>query len=229
MTFSTARHRRGFGLRALEPFVACVAFANVACGAVVRTDGGRGLLAEHATAPDFSAPDQNGRTRTLREFRGHAVVLFFYPRDGTAGCTREACAFRDAWQRLEQAGGQVVGVSTDDVESHARFATEHGLQFPLLADSSGNILRAYGVGTTLGMASRVTFVIGPDGRVVRVFPDVDPAIHANEVIQVLQTLQHSETAVAPVSAALRVDDRAKVPAGARGRFSLPARPRSDNG
>ena len=136
-------------------------------------------------APDFHAPDQTGRERSLSEFRGKPVVLYFYPRDGTPGCTREACAFRDAWSRLSATGAEVVGVSSNSVASHAEFAHQHGLQFPLLADTHGRIAEAYGVGSFLGMDSRVTFIITPDGHVAKVFPHVDPAIHADEVISVL--------------------------------------------
>jgi len=146
------------------------------------------LLSEGRRAPDFSAPDQTGEARRLSEFRGKAVVLYFYPRDATPGCTAEACAFRDAWDRLEAAGGQVVGVSGDDVESHAAFAQEHGLSFPLIADSDGEVAAAYGVPSTFGLVSRVTFVIDASGVIRRVFRDVDPAIHAEEVITVLESL-----------------------------------------
>jgi peroxiredoxin Q/BCP len=143
-------------------------------------------------APAFAAPDQTGTTRTLEALRGKAVVLYFYPRDATPGCTREACAFRDAWDRIEAAGATVVGVSTDDVASHAAFAEEHGLTFPLLSDSDGAIARAYGVPMTLGMVARTTFIIDRTGIVRRVFDDVDPAVHADEVIAVLESLRNVE-------------------------------------
>jgi peroxiredoxin Q/BCP len=159
-----------------------------ACGPVHRPDGGVGLLTANAPAPAFSARDQDGHERSLAEFHGRPVVLYFYPRDGTPGCTREACAFRDAWDRLAATGAQVIGVSSDDVASHARFAREHRLVFPLLADEGGAIARSYGVRRTFGLDARVTFVLGPDGRVVRVFANVDPAIHANEVIEVLRAI-----------------------------------------
>ena len=164
------------------------ALGFVACGPVHRPDGGVGLVSTKSRAPDFSAQDQDGKVHTLAEMRGRPVVLFFYPRDGTPGCTKEACAFRDAWSSLSGAGAQVIGVSTDDVASHAAFAKEHALPFPLLADPDGQILKSYGVGSTFGMASRVTFVIDRDGFVARVFPDVDPAVHATEVVAVLKSL-----------------------------------------
>lgn len=168
-----------------------LAFALVvsACGPVRRPDGGVGLIPEKSAAPAFSALDQEGRTRTLAEFKGRAVVLYFYPRDATPGCTREACAFRDSWSKLEKAGAQVLGVSTDDVESHAKFATEHRLPFPLLADPDKKILHAYGVDSTFGLAKRVTFVIDRAGVIAKVFPDVDPGLHATQVIAVLDSLK----------------------------------------
>jgi peroxiredoxin Q/BCP len=142
----------------------------------------------HETAPDFRAQDQQGATRTLTEFRGHPVVLYFYPRDGTPGCTREACAFRDAWDRIAATGAQVIGVSSDSVGSHRHFAEEHHLTFPLLADPDGHISDLYGVRRFLGFDARVTFIIDSNGHVTRVFPSVDPAIHADEVIRTLQSL-----------------------------------------
>lgn len=159
-------------------------FLLCGCGATSGT-----LLRPSDRAPDFSAQDQSGATRTLSEFRGKNVVLYFYPRDGSPGCTEEACAFRDAWDRLREAGGEVIGVSMDSVESHREFAEEHELEFPLLADPDGRILRAYGVSSAMGMSARVTFVIDGSGVVRRVFRDVDPAIHVDEVTEVLESLR----------------------------------------
>ena len=154
-----------------------------------RTTARPGLLEEGADAPDFMALDQHGDVRQLSLLRRRRpMVLFFYPRDGTPGCTTEACAFRDAWTRLEQTGAAVVGVSTDGVEAHARFAEEHELPFPLLSDPDGSILERYGVPTLLGMSARVTFLIAPDGSIARVYPAVDPAIHADEVVEDLGRL-----------------------------------------
>lgn len=142
-------------------------------------------------APAFEVPDQEGRPRTLAEFAGRPVVLYFYPKDATPGCTREACAFRDAWDRIQETGAVVLGVSRDDVASHARFAAEHELPFPLLADTDGQVVRAYGVGESFGMPNRVTFLVGPDGLVRRVYPRVDPGVHADEVIAALRELASS--------------------------------------
>jgi peroxiredoxin Q/BCP len=175
-------------MRTIALSVAVVTLA-AACGPVRRRDGGEGLVRVHDSAPEFRAADQSGHARTLREFRGHTVVLYFYPRDGTPGCTREACAFRDAWDRLAAAGAQVIGVSSDDVASHRRFADEHHLSFPLLADGDGRIADSYGVRRILGFDARVTFLIDREGRVAQVYPDVDPGVHADEVIRAVQTLR----------------------------------------
>ncbi len=144
-----------------------------------------GLIAVGTAAPAFSAQDQTGATRSLSDYAGKPVVLFFYPKDQTPGCTREACAFRDAWDRFRASNVVVLGVSTDDVSSHARFAAAHNLPFPLLADTAGSIARSYGVTLTLNMAKRVTFLIGGDGRITHVFPDVDPGVHADDVLSKL--------------------------------------------
>ena len=138
------------------------------------------LPAAGTPAPAFSAADQTGAVRTLESFHGKPLVLFFYPKDGSPGCTKEACAFRDAWQRYEAANVAVVGVSTDSVASHAAFAAEHRLPFALLADTDEQMLRAYGVKSMLGMAQRVTILIDGNGIVSRTFPDVDPGVHADE-------------------------------------------------
>ena len=150
------------------------------------------LLAEGTPAPDFTAPDQSGTERTLSAERGHVVVLYFYPRDATPGCTAEACAFRDAWSRYEEAGVTVFGVSVDDVESHRAFAEEHELPFALLADTDVAITDAYGARAAQGdvvYSRRVTYVIDAEGNVARVFDDVDPGVHADEVLAAIEALR----------------------------------------
>jgi thioredoxin-dependent peroxiredoxin len=167
------------------------ALALAACGPVRRPGGGTGLVGVNEVAPGFEALDQQGATRSLAEFRGHPVVLYFYPRDGTPGCTREACAFRDAWTRIAATGATVLGVSSDSVASHRRFADEHHLTFPLLADPEGRIADRYGVRRTLRYDSRVTFLIDAGGHVSRVYPNVDPAVHADEVVRALEAMTGS--------------------------------------
>lgn len=154
----------------------------LACG------GSQAPVEEHRRAPSFELRDQSGATRTLSEFQGKAVVLYFYPRDATPGCTVEACAFRDAWSRFEEAGAQVLGVSTDDVESHASFAQEHELPFPLLADLEGQVAQQYGVSMRMGMTMRTTFLIDGNGVIRRVFEDVDPGVHVDEVLAAISQL-----------------------------------------
>jgi peroxiredoxin Q/BCP len=155
----------------------------VSCGAATRPDGGEGPLPAGASAPDLQGTDQHGKIQKLSDERGHPVVVYFYPKDGTPGCTAEACAFRDAWDRFKQAGVQVLGVSTDDAASHAEFAKEERLPFPIVADPDKAWVKAFGVSTTLGMASRVSFLIDAAGKVAKVYPNVDPGVHADEVLK----------------------------------------------
>lgn len=147
-----------------------------------------GGLAIGSPAPEFMLQDQSGRVRTLSEYRGHAVVLYFYPRDATPGCTTEACAFRDAWDRLQAAGAVVLGVSTDDAISHNRFRDEHHLPFDLLSDPDETAAGAYGVPVRMGFAARQTFLIDAQGNLARVWPDVDPGVHADEVLAAIAAL-----------------------------------------
>lgn len=160
-----------------------------ACSPSTPPARGTSHLEPISVAPDFSAPDETGALRTLREFRGRPVVLYFYPKDGTPGCTREACAFRDEWQRLRATGAHVLGVSLDSVESHAAFKKKHALPFPLLSDTDGRLLDAYGVTRNAkGYASRTTFIIDAKGIIRRIFPEVDPAVHVREVLAVLEAM-----------------------------------------
>lgn len=156
--------------------------AAVACGSVRRPDGGTGLLPIGALAPDVSGRDASGKVIHLAEVRGQRAVVYFYPKDETPGCTKEACAFRDAAARYAAAHVTVFGVSRDSQDSHDEFAKHHQLPFPLVADPDGSLARAYGVGATLGMDARVSFLVGADGKVERVWPDVDPAVHADDVL-----------------------------------------------
>lgn len=113
---------------------------------------------------------------------GTITLVYFYPKDGTPGCTKEACAFRDVWDRYTEAGVLLVGVSTDSDASHREFAEEHALPFPLIADEDKVWAEAFGVSTTLGMASRDSFLIGPDGVIKAVYRGVDPGVHAEQVL-----------------------------------------------
>ena len=143
-------------------------------------------------APDFELIDQDGRMHSIEDYRGEWVVLYFYPKDGTPGCTTEACEFRDNIFAFRARNAQILGVSLDDVESHREFAEKHGLPFPLLADTGGVAASAYGVKTRLfglTMARRQTFLIDPDGRIAKHYGDVDPDTHPGEVLGDLEKLQ----------------------------------------
>jgi len=145
-------------------------------------------------APEFELPDQDGQLHSLEDYRGQWVVLYFYPKDETPGCTTEACEFRDNIFAFRDLNAQILGVSLDDVESHKAFAENHGLPFPLLADIEGKISSAYGVKTRMfGMtvAKRQTFIIGPDGNVARHYEKVKPAEHSAEVLAALKELGES--------------------------------------
>ena len=147
------------------------------------------LPATGAPAPAFSLADQAGKTRTLAEFRGKWVVLYFYPKDDTPGCTEEACNFRDYIFALGQLGAQVIGVSLDDSASHAQFAKKFSLPFPLLADPSGTVTANYGaLPQGSRYARRYTFLIDPAGRVAKVYTSVETSRHSAEVIEDLKRL-----------------------------------------
>jgi peroxiredoxin Q/BCP len=141
------------------------------------------MLVVGSRVPDLAAPDQTGKMRRITDERGHPLVVYFYPKDGTPGCTKEACAFRDAWERFRQAGVQIYGVSSDDQKSHEQFAKEQKLPFPIVADPTHAWSDAFGVKTRLGMDARVSFLIDATGRVAKAYPNVDPGLHADEVLR----------------------------------------------
>lgn len=142
-------------------------------------------------APEFELPDQDGQLHSLEDYRDQWVVLYFYPKDETPGCTTEACEFRDNIFAYRKMGAQILGVSLDDIESHKAFAENHGLPFPLLADSEGTVADIYGVKTKMfgsTIAKRQTFIIDPDGILVKHYEKVKPSTHAAEVLSDLETL-----------------------------------------
>ncbi|WP_266170587.1 peroxiredoxin [Dyella subtropica] len=143
-------------------------------------------------APDFRLQDQNGKWHAASDYRGHWLVLYFYPKDFTPGCTTEVCTFRDDIAKLRKAGADVVGVSLDDVKSHAEFAAKYHVPFPLLADAERKMSEAYGVLTSkMGMhyAKRTTFIVDPQGKVAKVYQDVDPEKNSAQVLADLATLK----------------------------------------
>ncbi len=150
---------------------------------------------EGQKAPAFSLKDQHGRTHKLSEYAGRPLVLYFYPKDDTPGCTKEACAFRDNVPKLEKLKAAVLGVSILDTASKAKFAAKHALNFPLLADEDHAVAEKYGVwkqrslyGKTFMGIARTTLLIGPDGRVARRWDNVKVDDHADEVLAALKQL-----------------------------------------
>ena len=142
-------------------------------------------------APDFRLPDQSGNVHQLSDYAGKWRIVYFYPKDDTPGCTKEACSFRDGLARLQAADAVVLGISVDNSERHRRFEEKHNLNFPLLADVDGTVSRQYGVlmdWKVFKMAKRVTFLIGPDGKISHVHPQVDPENHAAETLESINSI-----------------------------------------
>ncbi|PZN31844.1 MAG: peroxiredoxin [Proteobacteria bacterium] len=148
-------------------------------------------------APDFRLQDQDGNWHELKDYRGKWVALYFYPKDNTPGCTTQACEFRDNIFAFREANAVILGVSVDDVESHRKFAEEHGLPFRILADADKATARSYGVlkkflGVT-ELAKRDTFLIDPEGRIARHYRDVNPQGHSEIVLADIKKLQKKST------------------------------------
>jgi len=150
-------------------------------------------ISENIPAPQFSLQDETGQVRNLSDFKGQAVVLYFYPKDDTPGCTTEACGFRDGYGEYARAGVVILGVSPDSPKSHAKFKAKYDLPFSLLADVDHAVCEAYGVwgrkkfmGNEYDGVFRTTFVIGKDGQIVKVFENVKPDGHAQEVLAALR-------------------------------------------
>jgi thioredoxin-dependent peroxiredoxin len=151
------------------------------------------LLAVGTQAPEFTATDQNGQAHALSDFKGKKVILYFYPKDNTSGCTKEACAFRDHFARFRQLDVEILGVSTDSEKSHKSFVQKYDLPFSLLADPDKRLVEAYGVwgekslyGRKYMGTSRVTYLIDEAGKIAAVFPKVKPDAHAEEILALLQ-------------------------------------------
>ena len=144
------------------------------------------LLGVGDQAPDITARRRDGSTLTLSSLRGRHVLVYFYPKDDTPGCTAEACGLNDNLSALTESGADVIGVSTDSWESHQRFSEKYGLEFALASDTDHAIRKAYGVGKMMGVlpvVQRVSFLVGPDGRIEHVWPQVDAARHAADVLE----------------------------------------------
>ena len=141
-------------------------------------------------APDFEGPTSDGSRLGLKNFIGKKnVVLYFYPKDDTPGCTKEACGFRDNLQSLREMGAEIIGVSLDSVDSHKKFASKYSLPFPLISDKEKRIAGAYGVLKDTGTSvNRATFIIDKAGKIAKVFPKVDVTKHSEEVAEALKAL-----------------------------------------
>jgi len=147
------------------------------------------MVKEGDRAPDFDLEADDGTRVRLSSLLGKTIVLYFYPRDDTPGCTKEACSFRDSWAAVQAKGVVLMGVSPDPIERHLKFKAKYGLPFPLLVDQDKTVMKAYGAfgkktmyGKLVEGVIRSTFIIGPDGRVKKVFPKVKPEGHAAEVL-----------------------------------------------
>jgi peroxiredoxin Q/BCP len=148
-------------------------------------------------APDFSLADQQGKLHRLDDYRGQWLVLYFYPKDDTPGCTKEACSLRDEFAAFRNLDVAVLGVSLDDTESHEAFARKYHLPFPLLSDNEGKVAKAYGSLGGFGpirYAKRHTFIIDPDGRIARVWRKVKPSEHSSQLLEALRALRQTSPA-----------------------------------
>ena len=157
------------------------------------------MLAAGQQAPGFELPDQNGEKVKLSDFKGQWVVLYFYPKDMTPGCTTEACNFQEALPDFKNLKAVVLGVSKDSVERHKKFAEKYNLQFRLLSDAENNVCETYGVwgeksmyGRKYMAINRSTFLIDPNGKIAKVYPKVKVKTHHQEVMEDLKTLQAAE-------------------------------------
>lgn len=146
-------------------------------------------------APDFELPDQAGKTHKLSDYLGQTILLYFYPKDNTPGCTAEACQIRDSFPKFSDVNTQVLGISTDSIESHNKFAQKYKLPFTLLADVKKEVVKSYGVykpkklfGKEFLGTTRTSFLIGKSGKIAKIYEKVKPAIHTEEVLGDLENL-----------------------------------------
>ena len=170
--------------RPLLPFLTVAAIALSSLG-----------LAPGEKAPDFSAPNQDGKAIKLSSFKGKPVLLYFYPKDDTPGCTKEACTLRDEFAKFKKQGAVVLGVSRQDAKSHSAFKNKYHLPFDLLVDQNGDIAKAYGVHMmpVVGLHQRESVLLDKNQNVIRFYPDVNPAEHANEVLKDLIDYEKSHS------------------------------------
>ncbi len=162
--------------------MSCIVLLGAGCGAESKKGKSMSTVVVGSMAPDFTLPDQNGKNHTLSSYRGHKVALYFYPKDETPGCTKEACSIRDGRKQLEDAGIVVLGVSHDSVASHKKFADKYNLTFTLLSDSKKEVSSKYGAKGFLGLPARYTYLIDENGVIVAIMKDVNVSDHADEII-----------------------------------------------
>ena len=150
-------------------------------------------------APDFNLPDQDGNIHKLKDFKGKWLIVYFYPKDDTPGCTKEACIFRDASEDYKNLGVSIIGISKDSIKSHKKFIEKHQLNFPLLADEDGKVVESYGAwgekslfGVKYTGILRNTYLINPKGEIVKVYEKVKPEIHSEQILGDLKTLSVSD-------------------------------------
>lgn len=147
------------------------------------------MLTVGSPAPDFTAHDADGNPVQLSSLFGRFVLVYFYPKDDTPGCTTESCTLNDLLPTYEESGASVIGVSMQDAASHQKFRAKYSLRFPLVADTDGAVADAYGVAKRVGgMVQRVSFLVGPDGNIAHVWEHVTPAAHAAEVLETVRLL-----------------------------------------
>jgi peroxiredoxin Q/BCP len=174
-------------------FILSILFLTLACAT---SEGEDSMNAKQKVqvgypAPDFSLPDQKGEWVSLKNFKGNsAVVLYFYPKNNTSVCTAQACSFRDSYESFTDAGAEVIGISSDSVESHQGFAAEHRLPFHILSDDDGKIRKLYGATALLGIPGRVTYVIDKEGIIRHKFSSMFSAdAHIEEALEILSKIQ----------------------------------------
>ncbi|MBN1154983.1 peroxiredoxin [candidate division KSB1 bacterium] len=172
-----------------------IIFITVTCMAAKESSQAEDVILKIGDkAPDFKLQDDAGKWRTLSEFKGQYLVIYFYPKNDTPGCTKEACGFRDDYSGFEKEKVTVIGVSYDSVESHKNFKKKYNLPFILLSDHKKEVASAYGA--TRGMLkslfpARITFLIDPEGKIARIFEDVSVAEHANDVLKQVQIFKNA--------------------------------------
>ena len=151
------------------------------------------MLKTGIKAPDFSLPDQNGEYHTLRQYRGQKVIVYFYPKDSSSGCTKEACSFRDRMPKIRKNGAVILGISADSVKAHKKFALNNDLPFTLLSDETKEVIQAYDVlvdknmyGRTYKGIERSTYLIDEDGKIIKAYQKVKPGTHPDDILEDLQ-------------------------------------------